>query len=119
MPVSVHTLDTTEQFLRVVDGYPTKSPPDERFSYCNGGYIVLALIAERSSGIPYHQLVRQRVCDRAGMHDTDFLRSDELGARPARGYLTVDGRRTNIFHLPVVANGDGGVYSTAADIHSM
>ncbi|MBA2390167.1 MAG: beta-lactamase family protein [Geodermatophilaceae bacterium] len=119
LPVSVHELAETEQFLRVLDGYPPKFAPDERFSYCNGGYVVLALIAERSSGIPYHQLVRERVCGPAGMRDTDFLRSDELAARAARGYLTVDGPRTNIFHLPVVATGDGGIYSTAADIHSM
>ena len=119
LPVPVHELVDTEQFLRVLDGYPTKFSPGERFSYCNGGYVVLALIAERSSGIPYHQLVRQRVCEPAGLQDTDFLRSDELGARPARGYLTVDGPRTNIFHLPVLGSGDGGIYSTAGDIHSL
>lgn len=26
--------------------------------------------------------------------------------------------RTNVFHLPVVGNGDGGIYSTAADFNS-
>lgn len=119
LPVSVHELAETEQFLRVLDGSPSKFAPGEWFSYCNGGYVVLALIAEPSSGTPYHQLVRERVCEKAGLPDTDFLRSDELDARAARGYLAVDGPRTNIFHLPVVANGDGGIYSTAADIHSM
>ena len=32
------------------------------------------------------------------------------------GYLSVDGLRTNVLHLPVRGNGDGGVYSTAADL---
>lgn len=59
------------------------------------------------------------MCAPAGLQDTDFLRSDEFGGRVARGYLTVDGPRTNIFHLPVLGNGDGGIYSTAADIHQM
>jgi hypothetical protein len=27
--------------------------------------------------------------------------------------------RTNVFHLPVRGSGDGGIYSTAADIHSL
>jgi CubicO group peptidase (beta-lactamase class C family) len=49
------------------------------------------------------------------MVDTAFLRSDELPGRAALGYLSVDGPRTNIFHLPVVGNGDGGVYTTAGD----
>jgi CubicO group peptidase (beta-lactamase class C family) len=79
--------------------------------------VVLALIIERVAGVSFHQLVRQRVCTPAGMHDTDFLRSDELPARTAIGYLPLDGvSRTNVFHLPVRGNGDGGIYSTAADI---
>ena len=119
LPVPVHELATTEQFLRVLDGYPAKFPPGERFSYCNSGYVVLALIAERASGIPFRDLVRQRVCEPAGMRDTEFLRSDELPGRAALGYLATDGLRTNVLHLPVRGSGDGGVYSTAADIHAM
>jgi CubicO group peptidase (beta-lactamase class C family) len=119
MPVPVHELATTEQYLAVLDGHPRKFAPGERFAYCNGGYVVLALIAERASGVPFHDLVRLRVCEPAGMRDTAFLRSDELPGRAALGYLEIDGAwRTNVFHLPVRGNGDGGIYSTAADISS-
>ena len=119
LPVPVHELATTEQFLRVLDGHPAKFAPGERFSYCNGGYVVLALLAERAAGTPFHELVRRRVCDPAGMRDTEFLRSDELPGRAARGYLAADGLRTNVLHLPVRGNGDGGAYSTAADVHAL
>ena len=119
MPVPVHELASTEQYLAVLDGHPAKFAPDDRFSYSNGGYVVLALLAERTSGIPFHELVRRRVCEPAGMHDTRFLRSDELPGRAALGYLTVDGARTNVLHLPVLGSGDGGIYSTAADISSL
>jgi CubicO group peptidase (beta-lactamase class C family) len=119
LAVPVHELATTEQYLRVLSGFPSKFPPGERFSYCNSGYVVLALIAERSTGTPFHELVEQRVCGPAGMRDTAFLRSDELPGRAALGYLAVDGLKTNVFHLPVRGSGDGGIYSTAADIHSM
>ena len=78
MPVSVHELATTEQFLPVLDGHETVSPAGERFAYNNGGYVVLALLAERASGVDFHQLVRTLVCEPAGMVDTAFLRSDEL-----------------------------------------
>jgi CubicO group peptidase (beta-lactamase class C family) len=119
MPVPVHELATTEQYLAVLDGHPTKFAPGERFGYCNGGYVVLALIAERASGVPFHELVRRRVCEPAGMVDTEFLRSDELPGRTALGYLEVDGVwRTNVFHLPVRGTGDGGAYTTAADMSS-
>jgi CubicO group peptidase (beta-lactamase class C family) len=115
MPVSVHKLATTEQYVPVLDGHETVSPAGERFSYNNGGYVLLALLAERASGINFHQLVRTLVCEPAGMVDTEFLRSDELPGRAALGYLNVDGLRTNVFHLPVLGSGDGGIYSTAAD----
>ena len=117
MTVPVQELATTEQFLAVLDGYPTKFAPDEQFAYCNGGYVVLALIAERASGVPYHELVLRRVCEPAGLRDTEFLRSDELPGRTALGYLELDGvSRTNVFHLPVRGVGDGGIYTTAADV---
>jgi CubicO group peptidase (beta-lactamase class C family) len=115
MPVSVHQLATTEQFLRVLGGHQTRFPAGERFAYNNGGYVVLALLAERASGVGFHRLVRTLVCEPAGMVDTAFLRSDELPGRAARGYLSVDGLRTNVLHLPVLGSGDGGSYSTAAD----
>jgi CubicO group peptidase (beta-lactamase class C family) len=53
------------------------------------------------------------------MRDTRFLRSDELPGRAALGYLAEGGPRTNIFHLAVRGSGDGGIYSTAADISSL
>lgn len=113
----VHELATTEAFLTELDGYPMKFPAGERFSYCNGGYVVLALIAERAGGAGYHDLVRERVLAPAGMTDTGFLRSDEASGRMAVGYLDDSGLRSNVLHLPVRGNGDGGIYTTAADIH--
>jgi CubicO group peptidase (beta-lactamase class C family) len=70
--------------------------------------------------VPFHELVEQRVCRPAGMMDTEYLRSDELPARTALGYVECDGVwRTNVFHLPVRGSGDGGIYSTAADISAL
>ncbi len=80
---------------------------------------MLAVLAERASGVPYHELVTQRVCEPAGMGDTAFLRSDELPGRAAIGYLFADGLRTNVLHLPVRGVGDGGIYTTAADVRAL
>ena len=120
LPVPTQQLATTEAYLAVLDGHPTKFAPNERFSYCNGGYVVLALLAERATGVPFHELVLRRVCEPADLRDTAFLRSDELPGRTALGYVEVDGAwRTNVFHLPVRGSGDGGVYSTVADLRSL
>jgi CubicO group peptidase (beta-lactamase class C family) len=69
--------------------------------------------------VPFHDLVDERVCRPAGMIDTSFLRSDELPGRAALGYLHDEGLRTNVLHLPVRGNGDGGIYTTATDVHAL
>lgn len=117
MPVPVHRLATTEDYLPVLDGLPQKFSPGERFSYCNSGYVVLALLVERCTGAAFHDEVRRRVLDPAGMAGTAYLRSDELPGDTARGYLHHDGLRTNVLHLPVRGSGDGGVHATVADLH--
>jgi CubicO group peptidase (beta-lactamase class C family) len=119
MTVPAHELASTEDYLRVLGGHATKFAAGRQFSYSNGGFAVLALIAERVSGVPFPDLVRARVCAPAGMHDTAFLRSDELPGRAAIGYLAVDGLRSNVLHLPVRGSGEGGIYSTAADVHAL
>ena len=60
------------------------------------------------------------MCAPAGMVDTAFLRSDELPGGVALGYLAPEpALRTNVLHLPVRGNGDGGAYTTAADVHAL
>lgn len=117
MRVPVHQLATPEQYLQVLSGHRTAFPAGERFAYNNAGYVVLALLVERATGIGYHDLVGRCVLEPARMADTAFLRSDELPARAARGYLVREGMRSNVLHLPVVGVGDGGAYSTGADFH--
>jgi len=118
MAVPVHLLAGSEDYLKVLGGHPQVFAPGERFAYNNGGFVVLALIAERATGIPFDRLVQELVCEPARMYDTAFLRSDEPGGRTALGYLEAEGLRTNVLHLPVSGSGDGGICSTAADVHA-
>lgn len=117
LDVPVHTLAQTSAFLPVIDGYPQAFAPGERFAYCNGGYILLAILIERVSGVGFHDFVQEQVFDRAGMTASAFLRSDELPGNAALGYLYASGDRSNVLHLPVRGNGDGGSYASAADLH--
>ncbi len=119
MPVPVHTLVDSNDYLPVLDGHPQAFAPGERFAYNNGGFVVLAILAERASGTAFVDLVQQRVLAPAAMTDTDYLRSDELPERTALNYLYVDGHRSNVLHLPVRGNGDGGAYTTVADVHRL
>jgi CubicO group peptidase (beta-lactamase class C family) len=93
--------------------------PGERFVYNNGAFILLALLVETQSGMPYAKYVEENVFARAGMSDSGFFESDNLPGRTALGYLTDNGDgiwRTNVFLLPIRGGGDGGAYVTAPDM---
>ena len=119
MRVPVHTLDGSAGYLRALEGYPQKFAPGTDFSYCNSGYVLLGILLERATGTTYHDAVRTRVVEPAGMISTAFLRTDELPGDAAIGYLHDDGLRSNVLHLPVLGFGDGGIFTTAADVHRL
>lgn len=117
LTVPVHTLKTAESFLPILGGFPQKHPPGARFTYCNGGFIVLAIVLERVTGRQFQDVVDTDVFGPAGLAGTAYLRSDELPGDAAVGYLYSEGDRSNVLHLPVRGNGDGGAYTSAADLH--
>ena len=113
---TVHRYDSAEAYVAVLDGFPQVSAPGEEFVYNNGAFVVLGVLAERASGRPYHTLIDELVVRPAGLVDTAFIRSDSLPAGVAAGYLDRDGLRTNALHLPLLGCGDGGIFSTTADM---
>lgn len=123
MPIAVHQLVDPESYIALIDGYPTVSPAGERYAYNNGGYVLLALLAERAAGESYYDLVDRLVLQPAGMTASGFLRMDRLPGDVATGYIYADDHidrlRVNTLHLPVRGCGDGGLYSTVADIRSL
>ena len=114
LTVPLHTLDTTEAWLAVLDGHPQVTPPGTAFAYNNGAFVLLALIAERVSLVPFPALLDELVLAPAGLTATGFHRADTPTPGLAVGYLN-DGR-TNVLHLPAVGGGDGGLSSTLSDI---
>ncbi len=117
LSLPVHTLTTTEAFLPMLQGHPQKFAAGERFAYCNGGYIVLALLLERATGSTYHDVMRRLVFEPAALECTGFLPLNDLPADAAPGYISNEGDLVNTLHLPVLGNGDGGAFTTADDLH--
>lgn len=115
----VHTLRGPADYLPMFpDGMAFR--PGERFVYNNGAFILLALLVETQSGMPYAKYIEENVFARAGMGDSGFFESDHLPARTALGYLPDKGDgiwRTNVFLLPIRGGGDGGAYVTAPDMN--
>ena len=110
--LSAHTLETARDYLPLLNAHEQKSTPGEQFAYNNSGFVILSLVVETITG-SFHQAVRDKVLARAAMSDAGFFRSDDFPANTALGYLA-DGR-SNVFHLPVVGMGDGGIFLTLDD----
>ena len=116
MQIPLHRLHSAESYLQALDGFPQVGEPGESFVYNNGGYVVLAIVAERAAGRPYAALVEERAIVPAGLRSTSFERADELPPDVAIGYLELTGFRTNSLHIPLIGVGDGGLTSTVDDI---
>ena len=112
LPVPVAELDTPAAVLPMLDLAP-HAEPGEPFRYNNGGYVLLAVVAERAEGRSHYDQA-QDIFDAAAMSDSGFFRSDQLPENTALGYL--ESGATNIDNLPVRGNGDGGVYLTVGDV---
>jgi CubicO group peptidase (beta-lactamase class C family) len=112
-----------ERFAAALAATPT-SEPGERYVYSDIGLISLGVLAERAGGAPLDQLVRERVTEPLGLHDTGYRPTGDLAARtaatefqatPPRGMVRGEVHDENAWALGGVA-GHAGVFSTARDV---
>ena len=87
--------------------------PGEKFEYSNSNYVLLALIVEKVTRQPYRVFVDQNIFAPLGMKDTfvyDRPRSEFT--RRAHGY----NRFGDDSDYDLLTYGEGGIYSTVADL---
>ena len=112
----VYRVRAPSDLLPLIQAEPMKFEPGGRFSYNNGGYVLLGLAVEAASGTAYADYVERHVFARAGMTDSGFFEMNALPPRTAIGYL--DDGRTNIYEVPIKGMPDGGAFVTAPDMSS-
>lgn len=112
-----YTLRRPADFLPLFRELPALFSPGERFHYNNGAFIVLGLVVEQASGMPFTEYVTREVLAPAGMPDSGYFALERLPERTAYGYIEEeDGWRTNIYAIPAVGGADGGLFTTAPDL---
>jgi len=104
-------------YLPVFPDEAMNFPPGGRFSYSNSGYILLGVLIEEITGMPYRDFVEKEIFAPIGMGRSGYFAMDRLPERTALGYVEdEDGWRTNIYNLPIIGASDGGAYTTLHDI---
>ncbi|GAA0084893.1 serine hydrolase [Clostridium sp. CTA-7] len=93
----------------------------EKYQYNNGGYVILAYIVEKVSGMRFVDFVKEHIFNVLEMNSSGYFSMDMLPKNCAYGYEeNSDGTlKTNIFSIPIVGGGDGGVFVTANDISKL
>lgn len=111
-------LDHTDEQLRALFAdLPLHFEPGTRYGYSNSGYRLLDMIGAHVTGMPFADVLRQRVFGPAGMVDTRVLTDDDIIAERASGYRRTPDGFTNAPYLSMtIPGGAGGVGSTLADL---
>ena len=115
---------TPSELLAAVKNEPLSFKPGERFDYSNTNYLLLGLVVQKVSGMPYCRFLRERIFPPLHMRDTQCL--GEAGAleRHATGYAPEDpGEGKPLATDPPVAKladsfyfGAGSLISDGADL---
>jgi CubicO group peptidase (beta-lactamase class C family) len=99
---------------------PLLAQPGERWLYQSGSQ-VLGVLASRAAGVPFAQVLRDRILEPLGMNDTTFHTLDT--ARLATAYERRDGNLEmsdppdgQWSRPPAFADGGGGLLSTVDDV---
>lgn len=98
---------------------PMMYPKGEKFQYNNTGYVLLAMIIEKVTGIYFDEYLQENVFDVCSMKSTGYYELDRLPARCANSYIycpDTNDFRTNIFSVDVKGTGAGGAFITVKDI---
>lgn len=100
---------------------PMMYPKGEKFQYNNSGYVLLASIIEKVTGMYFDQYLKANIFDVCGMNSTGYYELDRLPAKCANNYIYCEDTqdyRTNIFSVDVKGTGAGGAFITVKDIVS-
>ena len=111
--LDVATPVEADEKLRIFAAAPLLRPPGERFAYSSPGYVVLAHILERATGLGYGALLAREIFEPLEM-DATFNGSP--GDRPglARGHH--DGAAVPSFALDTLGLGTRSIWSTVGDL---
>jgi CubicO group peptidase (beta-lactamase class C family) len=60
--------------------------PGQMWSYCNSGFVLAGYVVEKLTGLPYHQVLRERLCEPLGLRSVTVLAEEMLARRCAVGH---------------------------------
>lgn len=104
--------------------------------YNNCAYVLVGLVLEAKTGLPFPEIVEREVLEPAGLGDTGYFAKDSIASNVAEGYATVGdsdggtasgdaapggpaGFRKNIYAFPPIGSPDSGIITTVRDLRKL
>lgn len=119
----LYLLRENRDYLPIFASLPPLQPPGKAFKYCNAGFILLGLMIEKVSGVPYFDTIASTIFQPAGMTASSFTTLDDCETNIAEGYTPildnhgqVTAWKKNIYATTAGGAGDGGSTNTADDL---
>jgi serine-type D-Ala-D-Ala carboxypeptidase/endopeptidase len=112
---------STQQVYNFLSSATLQSEPGAKANYSDFGMGLLGHILSIRSGVPYAQLVKDRILSVLGMdstgiamNSTAIILSDTLKSRLAKGHI--GGKEVNLEFIPEAIQPAGALHSTANDL---
>lgn len=97
-------------------GLPVEVEPGTKWVYSNHGFAALGQIVEDVSGRPLDHYLRDHIFQPLGMEHTDLVRSEQVRARLATGYVLRSRGLKPVADRDFPTPGAGAMYSTTGDM---
>ena len=110
---------TEEMGLNIMARQKERSfPPGQQFMYNNGGYLLLAIIIRRVSGVSIGTFAQRNIFEPLGMNSTFILENpNRIVKNSATGYVPVsDSTYEKQHYYNIALGGDGQVYTNLGDL---
>ena len=114
-----YNIRKNSDFIPLFINLPMMYPRGEKFHYNQTGYVTLGLIIEAVTGLPFDEYLMRELFAPCGMVNTRYHEYDRLPANCANVYIydkDRDDYYTNIYSSGAKGTGDGGAYTTVADV---
>ncbi len=112
-----YDLKKPSDYLPLMPNRPMEFTPGSKFKYNNSAFVLLAVIIEELTG-DYFEWIQDQIFTKASMTHSGAYAFNQLPSNTALGYIEEDDGtvKTNIYHLPIIAGGDGGMYTNLKDM---
>ncbi|MDX8366565.1 serine hydrolase domain-containing protein [Cytobacillus sp. IB215665] len=108
-----------EESIGIYKDIPLNFKPGERYEYSNSNYLILGLIIERISGIPYELFLEENIFEPLGMSNSGYSIDWDIQDNKAIGWYKKSHFENEVYPIHFdyfLYHSSGGLYTTINDL---